>query len=190
MFKRFYGAGDMGKYKHGKQKSEMEKETFYEIMEHGSFVKPLMHRAFLALLYYVGCRKAEALELTTRDFRITDDFLYVNIPAKKHGIERSPFKLNRKLPYVELILKRVKSTMKSKRVFPFNPVTAWLIVKRVAPKKYPHYFRLNRTVKFLNNPNVTLNEIRQWMAWKSIDTVNNYLGYSERTIGKLSQQLE
>lgn len=180
----------MGKYKHGKQKSEMEKETFYDIMEHGNFVKPQTHRAFLALLYYVGCRKAEALELTKENFKITDIFLYVDIPAKKHGIERSPFKLNRKLPYVDVILERAERTRKGKRVFPFNSVTAWLIIKRVAPKKYPHYFRLNRTVKFLNNPNVTLNEIRQWMAWKSIDTVNNYLGYSERTIGKLSQQLE
>jgi len=28
------------------------------------------------------------------------------------------------------------------------------------------------------------------MAWKSLDTINNYLGYSERTIGKLSDELE
>jgi len=91
---------------------------------------------------------------------------------------------------VNLIVERVEKTRKGRRVFPFKEWTAWNIVKRVAPKKYPHFFRLNRTVKFLNNPNVTLDEIRQWMAWKKIDTVNNYLGYSERTIGKLSEELE
>jgi len=180
----------MGKYKFGKQKKEMLKEEFYNIIEHGRFVKGLLHKSFLVFLYYIGCRKSEALELTKEKFRITQDYLFVDVSAKKHGIERSAFKLNRKLPYVWLILNQLEMTRPNRRVFPISPVTAWRIVKRVAPEKYPHYFRLNRTVKFLNNPNVTLNEIRQWFAWKRMDTVNSYLGYSERAIGKLSEQLE
>jgi len=180
----------MGKYKFGKQKKEMLKEEFYNIIEHGRFVKPLMHKSFLVFLYYIGCRKSEALELTKEKFRMTQDYLFVDVSAKKHGLERSAFKLNLKLPYVSLIVKQLEMTKPREKVFPISPATAWRIVKRVAPKKYPHYFRLNRTVKFLNNPDVTLNEIRQWMAWKRMETVNSYLGYSERAIGKLSDELE
>lgn len=181
----------MGEYKHGKQKREMPKEEFYKVMEQGIFVKPHIHKPFLVLLYYIGCRKSEALELTKENFKVTEDILYVDVLAKKHGVERASFKLKRELPYLELITERVKKTRKGGRVFPFNGWTAWKIVKRaVGEKYYPHFFRLNRTVKFLNNPKVTLNEIRQWMAWKKIETVNNYLGYSERTIGKLSGELE
>lgn len=180
----------MGKYKHGKQRREMPKEEFWGIMEKGHFVKPKLHRAWIAFLYYVGCRKAEALELIKENFKVTDSVLFVDVPAKKHGIERNPFKLGVKLPYVDLIVERVQKTRRGRRVFPFSAWTAWNIVKRVAPKKYPHFFRLNRTVKFLNDPSVTLNEIRQWMAWKNIRTVENYLGYSDRTIEKLSAKLE
>ena len=180
----------MGKYKFGKQKKEMLKEEFYDIVEHGRFVKGLLHKSFLVFLYYIGCRKSEALQLTKENFRITQDNLFVDVSAKKHGIERSAFKLNLSLPYVPFIMKQLKMTKLGQKVFPISPVTAWRIVKRVAPKKYPHYFRLNRTVKFLNNPDVTLNEIRQWMAWKRMETVNSYLGYSERAIGKLSDELE
>ena len=44
--------------------------------------------------------------------------------------------------------------------------------------------------KFLNNPDVTRNEVKRWMAWKSLATVDNYAGYSSKTIGKLSKTLE
>jgi len=176
-------------YKHGKQKKEMPKEEFFKLLEKGHFVKR-MHKAFLVLLYYIGCRVSEVIELKKENFKVGDSLLTVDVKAKKHGIERSAFQLNITLPYVKLIVDRVQTTRKGRRVFPMCRATAWLVVKRVAPKKYPHFFRLNRTVKFLNNPKVTLNEIRQWMAWKSLDTINNYLGYSERTIGKLSEELE
>jgi len=179
----------MGKYKHGKQLREMTKEEFYQHVESGNFVK-FSHKVFLILLYYVGCRVTEALRLTRDKFKVTKSIVYAEIKAEKGGIQRPAFELNRSLPYVELLVKRVEAVQDNKLVFPFNRVTGWLIVKRACGENfYPHFFRLNRTVKFLNNPQVTLDEIRQWMAWKSIDTVNNYLGYSERTIGKLSQEI-
>ncbi len=84
----------------------------------------------------------------------------------------------------------IEKRKKGRRVFPFSSFTVWLIVKRVLPNHYPHFFRLNRTVKFLNNPKVTVDEIRQWMAWKRLATVESYIGYSERAIGKLNRELE
>lgn len=179
----------MGEYKHGKQTKAMLKEEFYKIMEHGHFVKR-MHRAFLVLLYYSGCRISEILELTPSNFNLVGQTLYAKIPAKKGGINRGAFKLDLTLPYVNEVIERLKRVRSKRLIFPMTRQTGWLVVKRVAAKKYPYYFRLNRTVHFLNNPSVTLNEIREWMAWKKIETVNNYLGYSERTTEKLSKELE
>ena len=170
----------------------MENPAFWNIIEHGHFVKPRMHKAFVTLLWYVGCRVSEIIELTKAQFEITKELVKIDIPAKKQGIDRSPFQLNRKLPYVNALAEYLESRRgKKRRVFPFSRVTAWAIIKRAFGEKYyPHYFRLNRTVRFLNNKNVTTNEVRQWMAWKSLRTVENYLGYSERTIGKLSKTLD
>jgi len=177
------------RYKAGKQTKELTKEEFWKVMEKGRFIKR-MHRAFLVLLYYIGCRKIEALRLRKERFKVKGDILFCDIPAVKGGIERNPFQLALSLPYIDELCACIEKTRKGKRVFPFTEFTAWLIVKRVLPKHYPHFFRLNRTVKFLNNPNITTNEIRQWMAWKRLATVESYVGYSERTIGKLSKELE
>ena len=179
----------MPKYKFGKQKRELSKEEFWRFVEKGNFVKR-RHKAFFVLIYYTGARKAELLELTKDKFQIDPEFLRVDVKAKKQGIERAAFKLRRDLPYVELIVKAVEKTRGNKRVFPFDQTTAWRIVKRVSPKHYPHFFRLNRCVKFLNNPEITLNEIRQWFAWKSLKSVESYLGYSRGTIEKLSSHVE
>jgi integrase len=177
------------KFKHGKQNEEMPKATFYKIVEQGHFTKH-WHKALVVLLWYTGSRISELLELRKQHFTIKDNILYVTVKAKKHGTPRNPFQLHMKLPYVNLIAERTKNVRGNRKVFPITRQTAWRIIKRVAPKKYPHYFRLNRTVKFLNNPDVTMNEIRQWMAWKSIKTVDHYLGYSDRTMQKLSEKLE
>lgn len=179
----------MGKYKYGKQKEEIDAEYFSEILDTGFFVKP-MHRAFLVLLYYIGCRKSEALQLVKEDVKVNADYIYLTVEPLKHGIERPAFVLSRELPYVELLVERWMKVKPGCRVFPFSTVTAWQIVKRVLPHHYPHFFRLNRCVKFLNKEGVTQDEIRQWFAWKSLKTIDSYLGYSQRTIGKLSEKLE
>lgn len=182
----------MGKYKHGKQKRMMENSTFWEAIEKGYFVKPTMHKAFVILIWYVGCRVSEIIELMRSQFTITEDSVQVEIPAKKHGEERGPFTLKRELPNVNLLAEYIESRkIKKRRVFPFTRVTAWTIIKRAfGEKHYPHFFRLNRTVKFLNNKNITRNEIREWMAWKALETVDSYVGYSTRTTGKLSETLD
>ena len=183
----------MGKYQHGKQKRPIDYEVFANIMEKGYFAKPKTHKSFLAFLYYTGVRVSEALELTKENFTITDSALIVEVPAKKRGIERGPFELSRNLPYVELIIEQVRKTRRSKsnpkgKVWNISRTTAWRIVKRVMPKHYPHFFRLNRCVHFLSTPGISLEEVRNWFAWRRMETLNEYLGIV--SIQKLSKKLE
>lgn len=176
------------KYKFGKQKKTLEPEAFAELMLKGHFAK-ISHRAFLVLLYYTGCRVSEILKLTIEDFEITNKEVHVNILASKKGVERPTFTLALSLPEMDWVYAVLKKTKKGSRPFPFSRQTAHNIVKRVLPHHYPHFFRLNRVVSFLNQ-GYPQNKIRIWFGWKKWETINNYLGYSKRTTEELSEGLE
>jgi hypothetical protein len=180
-------------YKHGKQTTTIDFPTFRKIMEKGEFVRGNTHRSFLAFLYWFGVRKSEALERTKGDFKVADDFLVIKCPAKKRG-RRKLLKAPLDLPYLNLILEQVQKTRKTKanpnrRVWDFSAATAWRIVKRVLPKHYPHFFRLNRAVHFLDDPTTTIPEMQAWFGWTQVKTINSYLGYSERHLDKQANRL-
>lgn len=174
------------KYKYGKKEEEIDLATFKKIMEKGHFVKE-SHRSFLAFLYWIGCRKKEALERTKADFKITKNILYARVPVKKGGKRVQPLPIPRDLPYVDLVIKQVKRTRRTRRnprsrIWNFGDVTAWRIVKRVMPEHYPHFFRLNRIVKFFDNPQATVTQVRTIFGIRSVRTINYYLGLSKRSV--------
>jgi hypothetical protein len=182
----------MGKYKHGKQTTPINFEDFQQIMEREKFVKS-SHKSLLAFLYWTGVRQSEALERIKEDFKKEDNFLIIYCPSKKHG-KREFLKLPSDLPYVDLIIDQIEKTRKSKRnpmrkVWNIDSTTAWRIVKRVMPKHYPHFFRLNRAVNFLNDPTTTTPEMLAWFGWRNISTINKYLGFSERHLDKQAERL-
>ena len=173
----------MPKYKHGKQIEPIDFETFTNIMEHGTFVKSLLHKSFFTFLYWIGCRKAEALERVKEDFRIKNGVLIIKIPAKKGGQREGELELDVDLPYLNLVLTRIKRTRKGKRVWPFTERTAINIVKRTMGEKYyPHFLRLNRATRFLEDPDTTIPEMKAWFGWKRIETISKYVGYAKRNI--------
>lgn len=188
----------MGKYKHGKQTEPIEFETFKSVMENGDFLKPLRDRSFLAFIYWFGVRRAEVLERVKDDFEIKDGLLIVDAKPKKGG-EREPLEISVNHPYVDLIMKQLSRTRRTRRnptgrVWNISEATAWRIVKRVMPKHYPHFFRLNRATRFLDDPKTTLPQMKAWFGWKASKTVDPYIGYSRRHIkemsAKLGQELE
>lgn len=148
-----------------------------------SFVKPLAHGSYLSLLYWTGIRKAEILERVKEDFQVQDKILIIDAPAKKGG-ERLPLEIPIDLPYVDLILSQIERTKKGRRVWTFKAWTAWKIVKRVMPKHYPHFFRLNRATRFLDDPTTTIPEMKAWFGWKRAASMDPYVGLSKRGITK------
>lgn len=183
----------MGKYKYGKQTTPINFEDFQKIMNTKKFVKP-SHRSFLAFLYWTGVRQSEALNRIKEDFKKQDDCLVIFCPAKKTW-KREFLKIALDLPYVDLIVEQIERTRKSKKnpmrkVWKMDPSTAWRVVKRVMPKHYPHFFRLNRAVNFLNDPTTTTPEMLAWFGWRNIATINKYLGFSVRHLDKQAQRLK
>lgn len=181
----------MPKYKHGKQTTTMDFETFKEAMEdRRCFVKGDLHRSFLAFLYWFGVRRSEALERVKEDFSIEDGrFLVINCPAKKHG-RREILKAPLDLPFMDLICSQVETTKPGRRVWPFSGWTAWRVTKRVLGKRYyPHFLRLNRAVHFLDDATTTIPEMQAWFGWRQIKTIDSYLGYSKRHLEKQASRL-
>jgi integrase len=185
------------KYKYGKVTAPIDFQTFKYAMENGRFAKDKMlsHKSFLAFIYWFGVRKAEALERTKKDFLVKDGLLIVNATPKKGG-EREPLEVPINYPYVDLIIKKVEQTRrypenKEGRVWNFSPRTAINIVKRVmGDRYYPHFFRLNRATRFLEDPTTTLPEMKAWFGWKTAKTVDPYIGYSRRHIRRQRQRLK
>lgn len=179
----------MSKYKFGKQKKTLDPEEFKRILKEGPFVKKI-HRGFLVILYYLGLRVSELLPLEVEDFVWGHEYVRIEAPAIKMGVERPPFKLSLTLPGMHHLFSTWKAAKKRKtRVFPFTRQTACNIVKRVMPEHYPHYFRLNRATSFLNK-GWPPNKIRRWFGWKTFKTVESYLGYAEKDMAELSEGLE
>lgn len=182
----------MPKYKHGKQTNPMDFKTFQDIMEHGEFKVPKRDRSFLALLYWCGVRKSEAYERVKEAFTITNSHLIIDFgKRKKGGLKVPPLELNLKLPYVSLIVDRVKKARRGERVWDISGVTAWRIIKRALGKKYyPHFLRLNRATHFLDDPETTVPDMKAWFGWKTSRTIDDYIGYSKRNIQRQSERLE
>jgi len=179
------------KYKYGKVTAPIDFQTFKEAMENGKFAKGRMlsHKSFLTFLYWFGVRKAEALERRKEDFLVKDGLLIVDATPKKGG-ERESLEVPVNLPYVDLIIRNSKQT-KEDRVWNFSPRTAINIVKRVmGDRYYPHFFRLNRATRFLEDPTTTLPEMKAWFGWKAAKTVDPYIGYSRRHIRKQRERLK
>jgi Phage integrase family. len=185
----------MPKYKHGKQTRPIDFTQFKEAMEHGKFAKRNSHRSYLAFLYWFGVRLSEAIERTPEDFKIKHGILRVMVPAKKGGKRTEPLEIPVDYPYVDLIIEQVRRTSPNQRVWTFKDVTAWRIVKKsMGDKYYPHFFRLNRAAKFLEDPTTTIPEMKAWFGWKCIETIGDYIGYSGRYIHaqrtRLARELE
>ncbi len=179
----------MPEYKYGKQTKPIDFPTFRKMMKKlNSSVKPLRDKSLLAFLYWFGVRRAEALERVKEDFTVKDKRLIVDATPKKGG-KRPPLEIDTDLPYVDLIAEQVEKTPPGSKVWSVSPTTAWRIVKRASKKHYPHFFRLNRATKFLDDPSTTIPEMKAWFGWKTTKTIDDYIGYSKRHIRRQSSRL-
>jgi integrase len=187
------------KYKHGKRTKTMEFDTFRKGMEYGKTTHALRDRSYLAFLYWSGVRRSEAYEREKEDFEIKDGILLVTVPAKKQGERGGSLRIRVDLPFVNLIIERLNKTRlcyhpelrrKGRFLWPISDTTAWRIIKRVFPKVYPHFFRLNRATLFCSDPDTTIPDVKSWFGWKSEKTINFYMGVSEQAMIRMGKRLK
>lgn len=101
---------------------------------------PISRQAFLSVLFFAGCRISEALALTSDDVNCTHNTIYIQFFRLKGSKQTDPIPLPRTAPLLWICEQKGK-------LFPFCRKTGYNTVKRVFPKLYPHYFRMNRIVQ-------------------------------------------
>ena len=121
-------------------KQKITRQMEYEEFEQGIQDLPEQRKAFLAILFFAGCRVSEALALTRDNISCTADTIYIEFKRLKGSKPTDPIPI----PRTEITKYLCEQYGK---LFDFSRVTAWRQVKRVFPRLYPHYFRMNRIVK-------------------------------------------
>lgn len=154
--------------KHGKIETPMTQEEFIDGLARGKFVQP-KHKAFIALIYFTGIRKGEALRATREQFRLHRKRIIFNVGKRlKRGIITPALIIPLKAAYAQEIWDAVESTEEGERVFPYSSKTAYNIFDRVF--SYPHHARLSRITNFFLD-GYTIPQVHSWtgLTLKALD---------------------
>lgn len=202
------------RYKGGKVTKAIDLDKFTKIINNveavdtGKFGKLFM-KSLLAILYWTGLRKTEVIGaiphryktkregwkwtehikgLTREDMRVEGNYLYVEAVARKHGKREGPLAVPLSLAYVDLIVEQWRHTAPKSKVWDISESYVWVLLKRVAPKLYLHFFRFNRVTKFAGNPKTSIRQICSWTGMTA-QTVDSYLERSGRYSKELGRMM-
>lgn len=158
--------------KHGKIQVPLSDEEFKQGMQPGHFIQR-KHKGFIALLFYTGVRKSEALRVKKEQFQLRSNQIIFDVGRRlKHGLETPPLNIPLDAAYAQEISWAVENTRNKKRVWPYCKKTGYNIVDRVF--KYPHYFRLSRITNFFLE-GWTIAQVRSWTGL-TLKALESYVG--------------
>jgi len=114
------------------------------------------------------------------DIEERDGRLFIYAEALKQGRRVAPLELPLDLPYVDLIKKQWERTKPGEKVWNLSREYAWMIIKEIDPKLYPHFFRFNRATQIARNPSTHPIHLLNWFGWRRLQTAYNYLELAGR----------
>ncbi len=192
----------MGQYKHGKPDEEIELADFKERLEKSKLSR--RKKAYLILLYWLGCRRTEPLVIKKEDIEEDEGSLFISIHYRmsqgkpipfsrgKRGLAGGPVEVSLSLFGMQLVKEVWRKTRKGRRVFPFSGKTGYRAVKTLYPQRTPHWFRYNRVTKLrkkLGNE-LTIDEIKSFTGIRRDTTIQDYGLKTRAGIHKVSQHLD
>jgi len=193
----------MGKYKHGKPDEEIDRADLEKKLLNCRL--PLRQKAYIVLLYWLGCRRKEPMAILKEDVEEKEGSLFISIHFRKddqgnripfsrgkRGQAGGPSELPLKLFGVDLIKDVWQKTRKGKLLFPFSDVTGYRAVKKLWPKKTPHWLRYNRVTKLrkMLGRETTIDGIKSFTGIKRDTTIQNYGLKTKADIHKIADLLE
>lgn len=189
----------MGKYKYGKPNAEIDLEDFKKHLRKCSL--SLRKKAYLAFLYWSGCRRAEPLFIRREDITVKNDVLFITITVDssipfsrlKRGLAGGPIELPLDHYGVGLIQEVWLKTREGCKVFPFSDKTGYRAFKELYPKKTPHWLRHNRITKLRKQRDakvLTIDDIKSFTGIKSDRHVEHYGMKTQEGIHRVAQVLE
>jgi len=191
----------MGKYNDGKPDEEIDFEDFRKKIRKSTI--SYRKKAYLVLLYWVGCRRSEPLVILKEDIEEKNGCLYISIHWKraqpfsraKHGLAGGAVELDLTSFGVNLIKKGWEKTKKARRVFPFSDSTGYRAMKKLWPKKTPHWFRYTRITRLRKRigkekDGLTIDAIKSFTGIRRDTTIQNYGLKTKADIHKIAGLLE
>ncbi len=180
------------KYKNGKPDQEITEEEFLAALTSKLFVEPLRDKSYLAITFWIGSRKTEALEIFKENIHEEGASLFVKIPAKKHGQRGGEIELLLNWPGVDLIKQQWQQTRKGRKIWPISPKTAERIIKRVWPDKTPHWLRyrvITRLRRLRDQQKISTDDIKSYTGIRRDSTIESYGLKTQAGIHKISNLL-
>jgi len=182
----------MGRYsKLGKPDREINPFQFQKLLDHCAL--KLEYKAYIALTYWVGCRRTEPLALKKEDITVLEnDLLIRNLPAFKHGHRAEVLTLSMELSGIPLIAELATITRKGRKLFPFSGATAYRVVVS-AMGVYPHWLRYNRVTgirRAIDGKNLSLDDAKSFTGIRSDRTMQGYGMTSNEGAARVSKILK
>jgi len=193
----------MGKYKHGKPDEEITLKEFKEKISKSDL--SLRQKAYIVLLYWLGPRRSEPLVILKEDVEEKEGRLFISIHFRKdekgerilfsrgkRGQAGGPTELPLSKFGVDMIKEVWQKTKKGKKLFPFSDKTGYRAIKKLWPKKTPHWLRYNRVTKLRKRlgQDVTIDAIKSFTGIKRDTTIQNYGLKTRADIHKIADLLD
>ena len=118
---------------------------------------------------------------------------YIDIPALKGGERGGAVELPLSLFGVSLIREIWQFTPKGTRLFRFSDKTGYRKVKKLFPKKSPHWLRHNRLTKLRKKRDrgeISTDDIKAFTGIRSDKTIEHYGMKTPQGIHKVAQVLD
>jgi hypothetical protein len=131
----------------------------------------------------------EATKVLKEDMVFTEGYLFIKIPAFKHGERAGVLKLKMSNVGMEFVKQQWERTKKHKQLWSLSPSTAYRIVVR-ALGKCPHWLRHNwittKQQQLEGNPTEVDRKIQSWTGIKHRETLDNYRLKMEKDISEIA----
>jgi integrase len=196
----------MGKYKFGKPNMEIEPSELRELLTkdelfHFHAYKPqtiqkalVLQKSYVAILYWVGARRSEPLEVVKEDITLNEnkDGLLIDIPAFKGGLRSGSIELPFTWVGVDLIYERWQQIRHGQKMWPFTSMTGYRIVKGLWPTRSPHWLRHNLLTKMrslVDSGQLDKDSIKSYTGIRSDRTIESYGMQTEEKSRKVTKVL-
>jgi len=154
------------------------------------WIYPVRDKSYVVITYHLGSRKMEATKVQKEDMVFTKDFLFIKIPAFKHGERADVLKLKMANVGMEFVKQQWERTRKAKRVWELSDSTAYRIVVR-ALGKCPHWLRHNwittKQQQLPGQPSEVDRKIQSWTGIKHRETLDNYRMKMKKDIEEIAE---